>query len=125
VLSNGKRCPNAALPGSKYCGVPAHQELALHEPNEEDNPIVAESEPELEELSDTAEPEAVTEDAAAFGDPEPEEFAAGPGDAPVAGEDETLDSGSAHVHHQHVEDDPLAGVPVETVPATDEAEETQ
>jgi N utilization substance protein A len=27
VLSNGKRCPNAALPGSHYCGVPAHQEL--------------------------------------------------------------------------------------------------
>jgi N utilization substance protein A len=25
LLSNGKRCPNAALPGSKYCGVPAHQ----------------------------------------------------------------------------------------------------
>ncbi len=31
VLSNGKRCPNAALPGSRYCGVPAHQELAAHE----------------------------------------------------------------------------------------------
>jgi N utilization substance protein A len=28
VLSNGKRCPNAALPGSRYCGVPAHQALA-------------------------------------------------------------------------------------------------
>jgi N utilization substance protein A len=28
ILSNGKRCPNAALPGSKYCGVPSHQELA-------------------------------------------------------------------------------------------------
>jgi N utilization substance protein A len=28
TLSNGKRCPNAALPGSKYCGVPAHQALA-------------------------------------------------------------------------------------------------
>ena len=27
VLSNGKRCPNAALPGSHYCGVPAHQAL--------------------------------------------------------------------------------------------------
>ena len=28
MLSNGKRCPNAALPGSRYCGVPAHQALA-------------------------------------------------------------------------------------------------
>ena len=27
VLTNGKRCPNASLPGSKYCGVPAHQAL--------------------------------------------------------------------------------------------------
>jgi N utilization substance protein A len=28
VLSSGKRCPNAALPGSRYCGLPAHQALA-------------------------------------------------------------------------------------------------
>ena len=88
MLSNGKRCPNAALPGSKYCGVPAHQELALHEPDDEVNPIVEESEPELEALADTAEAESVTEDAAAFGNPEPEEFPAGPGDAPVDGEDQ-------------------------------------
>ena len=27
LLSNGKRCPNSALPGSMYCGVPAHQAL--------------------------------------------------------------------------------------------------
>jgi transcription termination/antitermination protein NusA len=27
ILANGKRCPNAALPGSRFCGVPAHQEL--------------------------------------------------------------------------------------------------
>jgi N utilization substance protein A len=83
VLSNGKRCPNASLPGSKYCGVPAHQALALAAPDDEVNPIVQESEPELETLSDTAEPESVTEDAAEFGDPEPEAFPAGPGDAPV------------------------------------------
>ena len=124
VLSNGKRCPNGSLEGSKYCGVPAHQELALHETDDEDNPIVQESEPELEALSDTAEPEAVTEDAAAFGNPEPEEFPAGPGDAPVSGEDETLETGAAHAHHEHVVDDPNAGVPIETV-AADDAGETQ
>jgi N utilization substance protein A len=59
VLSSGKRCPNAALPGSRYCGVPAHQELANRpdvEPDEE--PVVAESEPELEAAADLAEPEA-------------------------------------------------------------------
>jgi N utilization substance protein A len=83
VLSNGKRCPNAALPGSKYCGVPAHQELAAHETDDEDNPIVTEPEPELEAIADESAPEPVTEDAAAFGNPEPEEVPAGPGDAPV------------------------------------------
>jgi N utilization substance protein A len=43
ILSNGKRCPNAALPGSKYCGVPAHQALAQLGTEQ-----VAESEPTLE-----------------------------------------------------------------------------
>ena len=28
ILSNGKRCPNASLPASRYCGLPAHQALA-------------------------------------------------------------------------------------------------
>jgi len=28
VTSSGKRCPNQALDGSRYCGVPAHRELA-------------------------------------------------------------------------------------------------
>ncbi len=31
ILSNGKRCPNAAVPGSRYCGIPAHRELAAKE----------------------------------------------------------------------------------------------
>jgi N utilization substance protein A len=110
VLSNGKRCPNTSLPGSKYCGVAGHQELALHETDNEDNPIVQESEPELEAVISAPEP--VTEDAAAFGNPEPEEFPAGPGDAPVAGEDQTLESGAVVV--QRVEDDPNAGIPIET-----------
>jgi len=27
ILANGKRCPNASLPGTRYCGLPAHQAL--------------------------------------------------------------------------------------------------
>jgi transcription termination/antitermination protein NusA len=27
ILGNGRRCPNASLPGSRYCGLPAHQAL--------------------------------------------------------------------------------------------------
>jgi transcription termination/antitermination protein NusA len=42
VLSNGKRCPNAALPGSRYCGVPAHQALVG---TESDVALEAELEP--------------------------------------------------------------------------------
>ncbi|HEU0318018.1 MAG TPA: hypothetical protein VFR49_11855, partial [Solirubrobacteraceae bacterium] len=122
VLSNGKRCPNASLPGSRYCGVPAHQELALVAPDEEDNPVVQESEPELEALSDTAEPESVTEDAAEFGETEPEEFAAGPGDAPIDGEDETLLSGANHPLGRVV-DDPDGGVPIEHVARSEEGED--
>src|SRR5213594_2895703 len=36
ILANGKRCPNGALPGSRFCGVPAHQELAAREARGED-----------------------------------------------------------------------------------------
>jgi len=28
ILANGRRCPNAALPGSRYCGLDTHQALA-------------------------------------------------------------------------------------------------
>ena len=57
ILANGKRCPNAALPSSKYCGVPAHQELALHDSDDAEL-VVTESEPELEALADQLPPDA-------------------------------------------------------------------
>src|SRR5438128_851866 len=69
VLSNGKRCPNEALPGSHYCGLPAHQALALHDGNgsepaeapavteAEEAVIVAEVENEVVEVGDEDAPE--------------------------------------------------------------------
>jgi transcription termination/antitermination protein NusA len=59
ILANGKRCPNAALPGSRYCGVAAHQELALREPEgaADEEPILTEDEPELEALADELPPD--------------------------------------------------------------------
>jgi N utilization substance protein A len=57
ILSNGKRCPNASLPGSRYCGVPAHQELALHDDGDEE-PVVEEAAPELEARADELPPDA-------------------------------------------------------------------
>ena len=57
VLSNGKRCPNASVPGSRYCGVPAHQALAQQEASlPADAPLdaPAATEDEAEELEPVA-----------------------------------------------------------------------
>ena len=54
ILSNGKRCPNASLPGSRYCGVPAHQALADREPEP-----VAQTQPERLEEATPQEAEAL------------------------------------------------------------------
>ncbi len=56
ILSNGKRCPNAALPGTKHCGVPAHQALAA---------LPAAQTPAAEELVADALADVVAEDVAA------------------------------------------------------------
>ena len=43
VMSTGRRCPNAALPGSRYCGLDSHQALANQPTDEiapEDDPTV-------------------------------------------------------------------------------------
>ncbi len=53
ILSNGKRCPNAALPGTRYCGVPAHKEMVGQEPPEEAVEEVA-TPAEAEELQPVA-----------------------------------------------------------------------
>jgi len=34
IMSTGKRCPNAAVPNSRYCGLPAHQALVSQEGDE-------------------------------------------------------------------------------------------
>jgi len=34
ILANGRRCPNAGLPGSRYCGLDAHQALATIDSDE-------------------------------------------------------------------------------------------
>ncbi|MBA3476742.1 MAG: transcription termination factor NusA, partial [Actinobacteria bacterium] len=81
ILSNGKRCPNAALLGTRYCGVPAHQVLVGQEP--EDTVAAA----EVEETATPAEAESLEPVAAVEIQEQPEAA-----DEPVAvetGEDET------------------------------------
>src|SRR5690348_10286748 len=49
ILSNGRRCPNAALPGSRYCGIEAHQALAGKGTDQVEPDPVPEPESEPEE----------------------------------------------------------------------------
>ncbi|HXD58258.1 MAG TPA: transcription termination factor NusA, partial [Thermoleophilaceae bacterium] len=84
IMTNGRRCPNAALPGSRYCGLPAHQELdgtgtdqvggaEPDEPAEEPAPEeqsaeVQEAEPaapEAEPVAEAVEEQVVEEESAA------------------------------------------------------------
>jgi transcription termination/antitermination protein NusA len=84
VLSNGKRCPNTALPGSKYCGVPAHQALVGTEADQQ--PVEVElTADELEaEIEAAAEVEAES--------PSEGEPPIAPSAAETAGEAETTDA---------------------------------
>ena len=66
ILSNGKRCPNTAVPGSRYCGIPAHRELAAREEAgevvESAAPVTADEPAEAEAAEAVADaPEAETE----------------------------------------------------------------
>ena len=85
VLSNGKRCPNTSVPGSRYCGIPAHRELAAREEaGEELDPSEAipiggmpeEAEVEADgevpaDGDDTAEPQSEAAEPAAEGEEQP------------------------------------------------------
>jgi transcription termination/antitermination protein NusA len=64
ILANGKRCPNAALPGSRFCGVPAHQALegsGSDRVGGEPEPAAEAETPAPVPVPEAAEPEAETE----------------------------------------------------------------
>jgi N utilization substance protein A len=68
IMSTGKRCPNAALPGSRYCGLPAHQALE----GKDTDQVEAEAESAVPERAaeEVVEPVASGEPAAETPDPE-------------------------------------------------------
>src|SRR6202165_317428 len=70
ILSNGKRCPNEALPGTRYCGLPAHQALEGQEPAVAAAPVEDPTPQDAVELGPLAEavPEGSGETAEARGD---------------------------------------------------------
>jgi transcription termination/antitermination protein NusA len=85
ILANGKRCPNAAIPGSRFCGIAAHRELAEREAageeleasqvvggvsDEEEAPVEEVAGEDADAGADPQETQAVAE---AEAEPEPEE----------------------------------------------------
>jgi transcription termination/antitermination protein NusA len=120
VLSNGKRCPNEALPGSRYCGLPAHQELALHD-TEDTEPIEAAEEPALEIRSDLAPaeaesigPESLPDEPQALESEAPADIAAthGPDATEIAAAEDAVDLDVSHPAVASPDEVP-AGLPVE------------
>src|SRR4051794_11185064 len=130
ILTSGRRCPNASLPGSKFCGVPAHQELegsgsvyvGGEPPAEiiEDDEVMASD--ELEPQADGAEPTGEAEgDGAADGAPDD-----GPLDEIVAEipADEAVEE-SANGSEPAAEEDAEAEADAEAQPETEpETEES-
>jgi N utilization substance protein A len=123
IMSTGKRCPNAALPGSRYCGLPAHQELEGKDTDqvEEPAPAVAEDaaagdadagvpERAAEEVVEpvaSGEPGATAGEAVASGAAEPSE------EQPPAGDDADADTPDP-------ESAPATEEPAEQEPATEQ-----
>jgi N utilization substance protein A len=114
ILANGRRCPNAALPGSRYCGLPAHQALT-----DTDTDYVAGEPPEGGEVPDDEDlPEGESETPEGESETPEGESETPEGEAPAGGEvpdDEDLPEGESET--------PEAEAPADAdVAATDEAE---
>ncbi|HEX3609665.1 MAG TPA: transcription termination factor NusA [Solirubrobacterales bacterium] len=121
VLSNGRRCPNAAIDGSTYCGLPQHQSLSRFQTNQiavlapvSETEIAILSDPDadqgqVDEIVARAEGEFVEE----VPDETPEESAAGP----VVAEDSSSSQAAG--------EEPTATPPAEDAPApvAEEAEQ--
>jgi N utilization substance protein A len=84
IMSTGRRCPNAALPGSRYCGLPAHQELEGTGSDHVGGEPAAADEAEVAE----EQPAEVREEAAPAAEPAAEEV---PAEEPAASEEPVAD----------------------------------
>jgi transcription termination/antitermination protein NusA len=114
VLATGKRCPNAALPGSRYCGLPAHQALAQRE-EEPEEAEPAEVSAETTEPSAEAEPvEASAEPTEPSAEAEPVEASAEPTEP---GEEAEPVEASTEPTAPRDDAPPADGSPEETAPA--------
>jgi transcription termination/antitermination protein NusA len=118
ILANGKRCPNASLPGSRYCGLPAHQALE----GTGTDYLVPPEEGEGEEAGD-AESGAEAELAASGnGEVPAEELASDARVEEAAAEEALVEEAAAEealVEEAPVEDAAVEDAPVEEAPVED------
>jgi N utilization substance protein A len=99
ILSNGRRCPNAALPSSRYCGLETHQALAQIDSDKIADLTPAAAEPSAPE--EPAAPEQPAEQAPAPVEPAP---AAEPAAEPMLAEPQSLGNGEAPASHEPAEE---------------------
>jgi transcription termination/antitermination protein NusA len=92
MLANGRRCPNAALPGSRYCGLESHQALSnIDSDRVEDLARIGEQPPPEEEVELEAEAAAEDEgDAPGEQEAELDDEAVGVQDEAVGVQDESV-----------------------------------
>jgi N utilization substance protein A len=113
VLSAGRRCPNAALPGSRYCGLPQHQALSRFGTNQ----VTVLSALNDDEIALLADPDADQGDITVL--VQRAEQAHGGGES----EDAEAEEAPAEEAPAEEAEEPAAEEPVEEEPAA-EAEET-
>jgi N utilization substance protein A len=110
VLSAGRRCPNASLSGSRYCGLPQHQALARFSTNHV-TVLAVLSEQEVAQLADSGTPDAevtplVERAEAQFEEEKPEEAAeaAEPAEAEAPAEGEAEEAAAEEAEEAEAEE---------------------
>jgi transcription termination/antitermination protein NusA len=120
ILANGKRCPNAALPGSRFCGIAAHRELAEREAAGEE----LEASQVVGGVSDeTDEPEEAPVEAEAAGDAEAQDEVAA--EAPIVTEEAPVEEPAAEPEAAQEPEPKPEETPAEEAVAEVESEEPQ
>jgi N utilization substance protein A len=131
ILANGKRCPNAAVPGSRFCGIPAHRELAEREARGETLEAsqvvggISDEEPEEEAQAEETEPsdEAVAEEPVADAPPVEEATEEAPTpEEPTPAEPAAIEEPEQPVEPQEAPVEPEVAVAVEDAPSEEEDE---
>jgi transcription termination/antitermination protein NusA len=109
IMSTGRRCPNAALPGSRYCGLPAHQALA-----EAGTDKVAEANGDAPEAAEEQVADGQVAGEQTAEEPQAEPVAEVADEQPVAQEPEADEPGAEEPEAEASDDEPEADAERET-----------